>query len=53
MTETDVDPGNESLLALIDKLAGLLERTDLDELEVQVGSTGLVLRKPSAVTHLV
>src|SRR5205823_8475899 len=29
--------------------AGLLERTELNELEVQVGSTGLVLRKPSAV----
>jgi len=49
MSRADVDPGDESLLALIDKLAGLLERTDLNELEVQVGSTGLVLRKPSAV----
>ena len=49
MSKTDVHPGDESLLALIDKLAGLLERTDLNELEVQVGSTGLVLRKPSAV----
>jgi acetyl-CoA carboxylase biotin carboxyl carrier protein len=49
MATTRVDPGDESLLALIDKLAGLLERTDLNELEVQVGSTGLVLRKPSAV----
>ena len=49
MTETTADPGDESLLALIDKLAGLLERTDLNELEVQVGSTGLVLRKPSAL----
>jgi acetyl-CoA carboxylase biotin carboxyl carrier protein len=49
MSKTDVDPGDESLLGLIDKLAGLLERTDLNELEVQVGSTGLVLRKPSAV----
>jgi acetyl-CoA carboxylase biotin carboxyl carrier protein len=49
MTKAAVDPGDESLLALIDKLAGLLERTDLNELEVQVGSTGLVLRKPSAI----
>jgi acetyl-CoA carboxylase biotin carboxyl carrier protein len=52
MSKTDVDPGNESLLALIDKLAGLLERTDLNELEVQVGSTGLVLRKPSAIDSM-
>jgi acetyl-CoA carboxylase biotin carboxyl carrier protein len=50
MTKADVDPGDESLLALIDKLAGLLERTELNELEVQVGSTGLVLRKPSAIS---
>jgi acetyl-CoA carboxylase biotin carboxyl carrier protein len=49
MTAPPVDPGDESLLALIDKLAGLLERTELTELEVQVGSTGLVLRKPSAL----
>ena len=47
-----VDPGDESLLTLIDKLAGLLERTELNELEVQVGSTGLVLRKPSALASM-
>src|SRR5689334_4336296 len=52
MAATEVDPGDESLLALIDKLAGLLERTDLNELEVQVGSTGLVLRKPSALASM-
>ncbi len=40
---------DESLLDLIDKLAALLDRTELTELEVQVGSTGLVLRKPSAL----
>ena len=50
MSKNDVEPGDESLLALIDKLAGLLERTELNELEVQVGATGLILRKPSAVT---
>jgi len=49
MSKADVEPGDESLLALIDKLAVLLERTDLNELEVQVGATGLVLRKPSAI----
>ncbi len=52
MSKADVD-GDESLLALIDKLAGLLELTELNELEVQVGSTGLVLRKPSAVPQMV
>jgi len=52
MAATEVDPGDESLLALIDKLAGLLERTDLNELEVQVGSTGLVLRKSSALASM-
>ena len=36
------------LLALIDRLAGLLERSDLTELEVEAGGTGLVLRKPIA-----
>ena len=44
MTKSD-----ESLLALIDQLALLLVRTELTELEVQVGSTGLVLRKPAAL----
>jgi acetyl-CoA carboxylase biotin carboxyl carrier protein len=39
---------DESLLDLIDRLAALLDRTELTELEVQVGATGLVLRKPSA-----
>jgi acetyl-CoA carboxylase biotin carboxyl carrier protein len=44
MTKAD-----DSLLGLIDQLAALLDRTELSELEVQVGSTGLVLRKPVAV----
>ncbi len=43
------DPGDASLLALIDRLASLLDRSELTELEVQVGETGLVLRKPSAI----
>ena len=43
------DPDDASLLALIDRLSSLLDRTDLTELEVQVGDTGLVLRKPSAI----
>jgi acetyl-CoA carboxylase biotin carboxyl carrier protein len=43
------ESADASLLKLIDRLAALLERTDLTELEVQHGSTGLVLRKPSAL----
>jgi acetyl-CoA carboxylase biotin carboxyl carrier protein len=43
------DPGDASLLGLIDRLAVLLERSELSELEVKVGGTGLVLRKPSAL----
>ncbi len=44
-------PGADTreLLALIDRLDGLLAGSELDEIEVQVGSTGLLLRKPSAV----
>ena len=38
-----------SLLALIDRLGALLERSDLIELEVEAGETGIVLRKPSAL----
>ena len=40
--------GDASLLALVDRLAGLLERSDLLELEVEAGGTGLILRKPAA-----
>ena len=43
------DDGDSSLLALIDQLAGLLERSDLTELEVEAGGTGLILRKPAAL----
>jgi acetyl-CoA carboxylase biotin carboxyl carrier protein len=43
------DPGHASLLAIIDRLGGLLERSDLTEIEVEVGGTGVVLRKPAAV----
>ncbi len=40
------DGGDVELLALIDRLAELLERSDLTELEVESGGTGLILRKP-------
>jgi acetyl-CoA carboxylase biotin carboxyl carrier protein len=43
------DDGDASLLTLIDRLAALLERSDLTELEVEAGGTGLVLRKPAAL----
>ncbi len=47
------DPaGDASLLALVDRLAGLLERSDLTELEVEAGGTGLILRKPAALAVL-
>jgi len=43
------DGGDVELLALIDRLAELLERSDLTELEVESGGTGLILRKPLVV----
>jgi len=44
--------GDASLLALVDRLAGLLERSDLTELEVEAGDTELILRKPAALATL-
>jgi acetyl-CoA carboxylase biotin carboxyl carrier protein len=38
-----------SLLALVDRLAGILERSDLLELEVEAGATTLRLRRPDAL----
>ena len=43
------DAGDGALLALIDRLAGLLDRSDLTELEVEAGGTALTLRKPAAL----
>ena len=43
-----IDGADMELLALIDRLAALLERSDLTELEVESGGTGLILRKPVA-----
>jgi acetyl-CoA carboxylase biotin carboxyl carrier protein len=42
------DGGDASLLALVDRLAAVLERSDLNELEVEAGGTALVLRKAVA-----
>jgi acetyl-CoA carboxylase biotin carboxyl carrier protein len=46
------DDGDIELLRLIDRLAALLDRSDLTELEVESGGTGLVLRKPSALAPI-
>jgi acetyl-CoA carboxylase biotin carboxyl carrier protein len=43
------DDGDASLLALIDRLSAVLERSDLSELEVEAGGTALVLRKAAAL----
>jgi acetyl-CoA carboxylase biotin carboxyl carrier protein len=42
------DQGDASLLALVDRLAAVLERSDLSEIEVEAGGTALVLRKAIA-----
>ncbi len=39
-----------SLLALVDRLASLLERSELTEIEVEAGGTSLLLRTPAALT---
>jgi acetyl-CoA carboxylase biotin carboxyl carrier protein len=44
-----ISPETASLLGLIDRLGSLLERSDLVELEVEAGETGIVLRKPAAL----
>jgi len=46
------DDGDIELLRLIDRLAALLDRSDLTELEVESGGTGVVLRKPSALAPI-
>jgi acetyl-CoA carboxylase biotin carboxyl carrier protein len=49
LAEPPRDRGDQSLLALIDRLATMLERSDLSELEVGSGGTDVILRKPSAI----
>jgi acetyl-CoA carboxylase biotin carboxyl carrier protein len=44
-----LSPETASLLGLVDRLTSLLERSDLVELEVESGETGIVLRKPAAL----
>jgi len=43
------DRADVELLGLIDRLAAVLDRSDLTELEVEAGGTGLILRKPAAL----
>jgi acetyl-CoA carboxylase biotin carboxyl carrier protein len=45
--------GDAAILALIDRFAAILDKSDLTELEVEIGGTGLTLRKPEAVAPLV
>ena len=40
------DGPDADLLGLIDRLAELLDRSDLTEIEVESGGTGIILRKP-------
>jgi len=51
--QSALDPGDSSLLALVDRLGVLLDRSDLSELAVEAGATRLVLRKPVAVAPIV
>ncbi len=44
-----MDPADASLLALVDRLTTLLERSDLAELEVAAGDTTIILRSPAAL----
>ena len=43
------DRDSVSLLALVDRLTAVLERSDLGELEVTAGGTTIILRAPSAI----
>jgi len=47
--EEHLSPEAKQLLELIDRLEGLLERSDLSEIEVEAGGTALVLRTPAAL----
>jgi acetyl-CoA carboxylase biotin carboxyl carrier protein len=50
---TAPDGEDASLLSLVDRLAVLLERSDLGELEVTAGGTTIILRAPSAIERAV
>ena len=44
-------PDSPELIELIDQLEKLLNESELSELEIEAGQTGLLLRKPSAVAE--
>ena len=44
-------PESPELIELIDQLEKLLNDSELSELEIEAGQTGLLLRKPAAVTE--
>jgi len=48
-TKPPTSPETTALLGLIDRLGALLEGSDVVELEVEAGETGIVLRKPAAL----
>jgi acetyl-CoA carboxylase biotin carboxyl carrier protein len=51
--ETTPSGEDASLLSLVDRLAAVLERSDLGELEVTAGGTTIILRAPSAIERAV
>jgi acetyl-CoA carboxylase biotin carboxyl carrier protein len=48
----ELEPGDASLLALVDRLGSLLDRSELSELAVESGGTRLVLRKAAAIASM-
>jgi acetyl-CoA carboxylase biotin carboxyl carrier protein len=52
VAEQEKPAQSAELIALIDRLEELLERSELSEIEVEAGSTGLVLRTPAALALL-
>jgi len=47
------DRADASLLALVDRLTAVLEKSELGELEVSAGGTTIILRSPSAIERSV
>ncbi len=47
------DAGDAALLSLVDRLAAILERGELAELEVSAGETTIIVRSPAAVERVV
>jgi len=46
------DGADAELLGLIDRLAELLDRSDLTEIEMEAGGTSLILRKPGSALQV-